>query len=379
MKNNKKLIYILNSVNRNDTQHYYHVINLLVYLQKNYNWEIILFSEKGGHGADNINGLNVYYLSNKNLFKRYITLFYQLLKYRSFGYKKVFIRISKPTTIISAIIGRFIGQKIYYWQSGTTHDLSKNLHFLKKKIEFIINKILFKIIHYLVTGPEYMIKYYSNEFNINTKKIILLYNDIDLNRFKPLSYVNNNNNLNLLIVHRFSPVRNTPYYFKEIVKQLNTIVNSNFLVTLHMIGEGPEIILLKEIANTRFPFLDIIFHGTIPNNKIQEYYKTADLFLMPSYREGFPRVVLESMAMGIPLVATNAGGTIDIVGPKQKKYIVDINNNIDFSTSIVDLLLNFNLRQELSNENLETVKKYSTDNVAIMYNKALSTINIESK
>lgn len=58
---------------------------------------------------------------------------------------------------------------------------------------------------------------------------------------------------------------------------------------------------------------DIVFTGRIPYEEIQKYYLLMDLFILPSYREGFPTVVLEASAMERPVVTTRKTGCVDSI------------------------------------------------------------------
>lgn len=50
------------------------------------------------------------------------------------------------------------------------------------------------------------------------------------------------------------------------------------------------------------------FIGYVPNKEIHKYLSSTDLVIAPSENEGFPRVLIEAMAMGVHFVATNVGG-----------------------------------------------------------------------
>jgi glycosyltransferase involved in cell wall biosynthesis len=57
----------------------------------------------------------------------------------------------------------------------------------------------------------------------------------------------------------------------------------------------------------------IITTGYVLNSEIEKYYALMDVFVLPSYREGFPTSVLEASSMGIPVVTTKVTGCIDSI------------------------------------------------------------------
>lgn len=58
---------------------------------------------------------------------------------------------------------------------------------------------------------------------------------------------------------------------------------------------------------------DILFTGFVNRDDIAKYYAMMDVFILPSYREGYPTVVLETMAMGIPCIVSKSTGCIDSI------------------------------------------------------------------
>jgi glycosyltransferase involved in cell wall biosynthesis len=116
------------------------------------------------------------------------------------------------------------------------------------------------------------------------------------------------------------------------------------------------------------------FYGSVPQRELAEFYRRATIFVMPSYREGFPRVVLEAMAHGLPIVATDAGGTRDILGPAQQQYIVDRQDGEAFGKAVSRLIHSPVDLSELASENIETVTRFSTTEVALMYDRELTPL-----
>ncbi len=78
-------------------------------------------------------------------------------------------------------------------------------------------------------------------------------------------------------------------------------------------GEGLE--KLKEFAQTSLGFMEYHFAGEIKNTELMEYYQKnpVDLFINTSSSEGLPVSIMEACSFGIPAIATNVGGTGEIV------------------------------------------------------------------
>ncbi|MGL4594813.1 MAG: glycosyltransferase, partial [Thermoguttaceae bacterium] len=68
------------------------------------------------------------------------------------------------------------------------------------------------------------------------------------------------------------------------------------------------------------------------------YLALADVFVLPTYREGFPNVVLEASAMGIPVVGTRATGVVDAVVDGVTGTLVSIGDSIELADAICDYL-----------------------------------------
>jgi glycosyltransferase involved in cell wall biosynthesis len=82
---------------------------------------------------------------------------------------------------------------------------------------------------------------------------------------------------------------------------------------LIIVGDGPERWSLESLA-TRLGVADrAVFTGGIPRKQVFAYMKAADVFILNSLYEGLPHIVLEAFAAGIPVAATSAGGTTEIV------------------------------------------------------------------
>lgn len=84
-------------------------------------------------------------------------------------------------------------------------------------------------------------------------------------------------------------------------------------VQLHILGDGPLKSMLKSMIRGMSCSGSVFMHGTVDHNRMGKWFNASDLFCLPSLNEGTPNVLLESLACGVPVVASDAGGIPDII------------------------------------------------------------------
>jgi glycosyltransferase involved in cell wall biosynthesis len=108
---------------------------------------------------------------------------------------------------------------------------------------------------------------------------------------------------NILFVGRLTSQKNV----LSLLQAIHNISN----VRLTIIGEGP---LRREIFDYSEELgLNVRFEGYVPHSQLEAYYHAADIFVLPSFIEGHPKVLLEAMACGLPVVGTDVEGTREII------------------------------------------------------------------
>ena len=130
---------------------------------------------------------------------------------------------------------------------------------------------------------------------ISGKTPELLYNRIDLKRFQNAAKNESYDKPLILSVGRLTPRKNHDCIIKAI---------KNLDVYLQIIGDGESYDNLKQIIKNLNIENKVFFKKSVPNDQIQNFYKSADLFVLvyDSAVEGLPIPVLEAMATGIPII-----------------------------------------------------------------------------
>lgn len=107
---------------------------------------------------------------------------------------------------------------------------------------------------------------------------------------------------------------------------------------------------------------EIIFTGHKIGDELVQLYQAADLFIEVSSYEGFGLEVIEAMACGIPVIASNATSLPEVIG--DAGILVRPNNIDDLSSAIVQVLTKPLLKNEMCKKSLERAKFFSWDKTA---------------
>ena len=99
----------------------------------------------------------------------------------------------------------------------------------------------------------------------------------------------------------------------ELAEAFIPIAKRHSDVDLILIGEEIEKQNLSDIFNRYGISKRVIFRGIVPYREVASYMKVSDLLVLPSWAEGLPNVVLEAMAIGLPVVATDVGGIPEVL------------------------------------------------------------------
>ena len=98
-------------------------------------------------------------------------------------------------------------------------------------------------------------------------------------------------------------------------------------------------------------------------NDVRSYLAIADIFVFPSYREGFPNVVMQAGAMGIPCIVSDINGCNEIIKNNINGIIIPPKNSILLSRTILNLLNNPSIIEDLAKNS----RKQITDNYKNTY------------
>ena len=155
----------------------------------------------------------------------------------------------------------------------------------------------------------------------------------------------------LATVARFDPVKR----LEVLVRALPFLVARVPEAQLLIVGDGPERDALRALARRLAPGDGVVFAGAIPD--VARVLPVVDLYVTASRREGLPLAVLEAMACGLPVLATEAPGHVDAVEPEVTGRLVPVDDAPGLAASAALLLRDPALRARMGRAGRERVEQ----------------------
>ncbi len=163
-----------------------------------------------------------------------------------------------------------------------------------------------------------------------------------------------------------------------LIKAIEIIQKENENIFLTLVGDGNQRNVLEEMVKKLHLEKKVIFRGIIQNTQIPECLIHSDVFVLPSLSEGFPNVILEAMAAGLPIVATNVGGLAEIIKDGENGYLVEPKNPDQLAQKLLAILQNNDIRTRMSCNNIDKARRYSWEIIVNELESVYRTIVKES-
>lgn len=146
-------------------------------------------------------------------------------------------------------------------------------------------------------------------------------------------------------------------------------------IVLLIVGYGDERKNLEEYAKANGIEKQVSFLGKVPFDEAISILKITDIFVNPSYNEGLPTSVLEAGTCKKAIIATNVGGTPEIITDKQSGIIIESHSSKAIKSALEDLLDNAEKRRIFGeNARKEIEQKFNWENSVTAYLKEINSI-----
>ena len=140
---------------------------------------------------------------------------------------------------------------------------------------------------------------------------------------------------------------------------------------LRIVGDGIDAPFYKDFVKNK-KLTNVIFEG---QQKPLPYYQQASIFLVTSACEGFPMTILEAQQCGcVPISYNSFAAATDLIMDGSNGILVENNNRHLFVEKLRNLMLNDQLRQEMSMQCIESSHRFTVENVATLWNNLLQSL-----
>lgn len=201
------------------------------------------------------------------------------------------------------------------------------------------------------------------KIGVPEKKVNVIYNSIDfLNQSEAVPAEANTIRLKygettkiIVTVCRLTPWKGVDGVIRILPKLKQEFGDLKFLV----LGDGQELVNLKKIAADLRVSDQVEFLGRVPHRQTVEIMSSVDLLVLNTNYEGLSHVLLEAMSVGVPIVASNAGGNPELISQNENGILVNYNNLDELFEGVKTILGNKELADRFVASSKEKLKKFN--------------------
>ncbi len=166
---------------------------------------------------------------------------------------------------------------------------------------------------------------------------------VDSSVFDPRPHREAPERMELLCVARLAPVKAQAL----LVAAVGNLVKQGRRIHLRLVGEGPSRPYLESLIAERGLGGSVTLEGSCNQEQVRNFYRQTDLFVLASFAEGVPVVLMEAMAMEIPCLATWVNGVPELICHGTSGWLVPPGSEEELTEAIAMLAGDPKLRERL--------------------------------
>jgi L-malate glycosyltransferase len=198
------------------------------------------------------------------------------------------------------------------------------------------------------------------------KEIKVITNGVAVNEFEAKGFEerkDESEEFKILCGTRITPRKG----FRFLVRAIEKLKEKKHKVKLQIIGEGNEQEELEKLVAKLDLKNEVEFIGVIKRDEIVRRFAAARIFVSTSLNEGMSNAMLEALASGLPIVATNTGGTAEMVRDGLNGFVIEMKDVQDTVDKIESIILNEEIERRMAKESRILAESLSWKSVADSY------------
>ena len=206
------------------------------------------------------------------------------------------------------------------------------------------------------------------------QEISVIYNGVDVENFKPEDRGRDMSKSSPFIITPGASRLTARKGLKYLIEAVKDLSGKYPEIQLKIMGDGDARADLENLAKDLKIENYVKFLGRIPRGKTAPYYQEASVFVLPSLNEGMSNAMLEALASGLPIIATDTGGTKELVKDGENGYIIKMKDSDDIAEKIEKLINDSELRIKMGERSRQKALEMSWKKVAGKYFELYRTI-----
>jgi len=245
---------------------------------------------------------------------------------------------------------------------GTFHafDGTPGYTVLRPISDFVLGKLIQKLDRRIaVSRPamEFVKKHFPGDYHITPNGVDTKHFNTEVSPIEQFC----DDKLNILFVGRLEKRKGADYLVKAYKRLKRDIPNSRLII----VGPGTVLRSKYERAVEKNGLSDVVFAGFSSYEDLPRYYKTADVFCAPATGwESFGIILLEAMAVGKPVVASNIEGYAGVLTHGVEGLLVPPRDEEKLAEALTTLLTDESMRREMGTNGIAKAKEYDWQHVA---------------
>lgn len=185
---------------------------------------------------------------------------------------------------------------------------------------------------------------------VRTSKVRHICNGVDIDKFSSvgakavLPFEGGDDRFVIGSIGRMDPIKNFDLLLDAIAQLVAHHKNLRDVIRVVLVGDGPELSPLRQRAQSLGVSDIVYFPGA--RSDVADIMRCMDLFVLPSRNEGISNTVLEAMASGLPVIATNVGGNPELVADCETGALIEANDAQAIAQAITRYLGNHRLLRD---------------------------------
>ncbi len=287
-----------------------------------------------------------------------LLLFFYGIKYgKLFDVDVIMSQDARSTGLAGLFISLILRKKsvVNVISSRIFDSYKKNIYGKFSLVVWFLAKIVLELCSIIRTLSVELKNRLIQEYFLNQEKIHVVKERVDLDLFYPIDEEPSEKVVGF--IGRFITSKGIEYLMRAIQKVRDCVSD----VRCFLVGNGPDMPRIKYLVRDLGINENVKFFGIIDHKKIPEFYRKINILALPSLVEGQPRVILEAMACGKPVIASNVGAVSSLVKHGYNGFLVEPGNVEQLVNYIKKILLDKNLAKSLGKKGRIVASQYKID------------------